>query len=565
MAHLRSCRTREQTVCIGDWARNPHDFGRVPHCWAPCLTTGDAMPSADYTPNLSSLEQDYQILTELRRSGESRTYLARHLGLNRDVTITVVHATDAAAFQMLTQFAADTRILAKARHPNIIPIIEGRMLANDTFAVVRARVRGSTLDELVSELGPLPLPRAALQDIFAALEWARKGGIFHRELSPDDVVFQQGSGRVLLAFDPSNPTVDASWDRCADARTVGRLAWEMLAGRRSDAPDAKTLAELRPDLPRRVIEETIALLNCRREGPAPNIPAYINLLGSPPSVLSSNMSATRVPVPQSVAQPFARFTPLASRKTEDAVVVVKHGLGFNTRVALAAATLALIVMVVWFFVSRNNTDDSLSASRRQALDTQAAGGEVARSARADTTAFVARPPQVAPGPPRPANALSSVDTPIATPRRATDDSMFAPPAERRHEPLRTATPPLVMPTTDSATDSTGATNACASPNPSDQRNCLKGAIQRGDNAMNRSYYQLIAALRVQAGTGQSDPDPQSVTDVRDGQKKWLADRDAACGGVGNGPLFATARAQCYADQSAQRMRELQEMINEIPK
>jgi uncharacterized protein YecT (DUF1311 family) len=467
---------------------------------------------------------------------------------------------------MLTQFAADTRILAKARHPNIIPIIEGRMLANDTFAVVRARVRGSTLDELVSEVGPLPLPRAALQDIYSALEWARKGGIFHRQLSPDDVVFQQGSGRVLLAFDPSNPTVDASWDRCADARTVGRLAWEMLAGRRSDEPDAKTLAELRPDLPRRIIEETIALLNCRREGPAPNIPAYIHLLGSPPSVLSSNMSATRIPVPQSVAQPFARFTPLASRKTDDAVVVVKHGLGFNTRVALAAAALALIVTVVWFLVSRSNADDSLSASRKQASDTLAqAGGEVARPQRADTTPFVARPPQVAPGAPRPTAAPSSVDTPTATPRQATGDSLFAPPAQRRHEPGRTATPPLVMPATDSSTDSTGATVACASSIPSDQQSCLKGAIQRGDVAMNRSYRQLIAALRAQAGAEESDPDPASVTDLRDAQKKWLADRDTACSAVGDGPLYATARAQCYADQSAQRIRELQEMINEIPR
>jgi uncharacterized protein YecT (DUF1311 family) len=523
------------------------------------------MPGADFTPNLSSLEQDYEILTELHASGGSRTYLARHLGLNRDVTITVVHAADAADFQMLTQFAADTRILAKARHPNIIPIIEGRMLANDTFAVVRARVRGSTLDELVSEVGPLPLPRAALQDIYSALEWARKGGIFHRQLSPDDVVFQQGSGRVLLTFDPSNPTVDASWDRCADARTIGRLAWEMLAGRRGDEPDAKTLAALRPDLPRRIIEETIALMSCRREGPAPNIPAYINLLGSPPSVLSSNISATRIPVPQSVAQPFARFTPLASRKAEAAVVVVKHGLGFNARVALAAAALALIFTVVWFLVNRNNTDDSLSASRTQALDTLAhAGGDLARPQRADATPFIARPSQPAPAAPQPTAALS-LDTTPATRRQATGESLLAPPDQRRHEPGRTATPPLVMPNPGSDTDSTAAMDACSSPTPSDQQTCLKGAIQRGDVPVNRVYRQLLAALRVQAGAEVSDPDPPSVTQAREAQTKWLGDREAACSDVGSGPSYAQARAQCYADQSAQRIRELQEMIDEIPR
>jgi uncharacterized protein YecT (DUF1311 family) len=142
--------------------------------------------------------------------------------------------------------------------------------------------------------------------------------------------------------------------------------------------------------------------------------------------------------------------------------------------------------------------------------------------------------------------------------------MFAPPAQRRHEPGRTTTPSLVMPT-DSSTDSTGAADACASSTPLDQRSCLKSAIQRGDAPVNRVYHQLIAALRLQAGAGSNDPDPQSVTDVRESQTKWLADRDTMCSDVGSGPLYATARAQCYADQSARRVRELQELIDEIPK
>src|SRR5215216_4080565 len=61
----------------------------------PCLTTADlSMRNDDFTPDLTRLERDYQILTELHRSHHSRTYLARHLGLNRDVTVTVVRAAD---------------------------------------------------------------------------------------------------------------------------------------------------------------------------------------------------------------------------------------------------------------------------------------------------------------------------------------------------------------------------------------------------------------------------------------------------------------------------------------
>jgi len=519
------------------------------------------MPNADYTPDLSSLEQDYQILTELHRSSDSRTYLARHLGLNRDVTVTVVHATDTAGYQMLTQYAADARILAKARHPNIIPVIEGRQLSHDTFAVVRARVRGSTLNQLVGEVGPLPLPRGALQNIYSALEWARKGGIVHRRVSPDDVVFQQGSGRVLLAFDPAIPLGDATWDRCADARTIGRLAWEMLAGRPSDNPDAKTLAELRPDLPTRIIEETVALMNCKRDAAPPNVPAYIMLLGAPPSVLASNMSATRMPVPPSAI----RSTPLG--KTDDAVLVVKQGLGFNARVALAAAVLAVIVLVALLLVNRNGSGGSLVAPGGQASDSMAqAAGDVDRASRPDTMVPVASPPAVAHVVTPPATIVAaSPPRDTDSSRRAQGESLLAPPTERRHEPGRPTTPPLTMPNVPPPTDTTAPAQICGSPAPSDQRSCLKAAIQQGDVPVNRVYRQLIAALRAQAGVQDSEPDPPSVTQLRETQTKWLGDRDMACGNVGIGPLYATERAQCYADQSAKRMRELRDMLDEIPR
>ena len=495
------------------------------------------MANTEYA--LSGLEQDYHILTELHRSANSVTYLGRHLGLNRDVTITIVHAEDAADHQMLTQFAADTALLAKARHPNIIPVIEGRLLTSDTFVVVRARVRGSTLDQLVREVGPLPLPRAALENIYSALEWARKGGIFHRQISSDDVVFQQGSGRVLLAFDPATPMADATWDRCADARTIGRLAWEMLAGRLADAASSKLLAELRPDLPRRVIDETTALMNCRREGPGPNILAYLALLGSPPSVLSTARGAESG-APVFVVPPNAAAVRAAGMGArDDAVVVVKHGLGFNARLAVAAAVVAVLVLVALLLVNRNGDDASVSTSSTQRSDSvPVVAGEVALSRAPDTSTFVARP---------------------AT------ESLFAPPTTRRHEPGRTTPPLLTMPDPRSTTDSSGTATACSSPIVSDQQSCLKSEIQRSDGPGNRVYRQLIAALRVQAGADEGDPDPPSVTQLRETQTKWLADRDRACRDAGVAPLYAKARAQCYADESAKRMRELRDMLDEIPK
>src|SRR4051812_43553774 len=177
------------------------------------------MPDSLNHQSLSKLGDKYQVLTELHHCGESRTYLARHLELNRDVTITVARAKGDKAF--LNAYAADAETLKNKRHPNIMPVIEGMWLDDETFAVVRARVRGSTLDQTASAVGAMPPARiaAALSELTTALIWARDVGITNRCVEPETFVFQQGNGRVLVGFEPS-PLI------AGDAETIeaiGRL------------------------------------------------------------------------------------------------------------------------------------------------------------------------------------------------------------------------------------------------------------------------------------------------------------------------------------------------------
>src|SRR4051812_22357204 len=94
---------------------------------------------------LTGLDGDYKILGELHRTACGVTYLARNLHLLRDVTVTVVTLSAAGGRATLTQLSNDTRLFIGLRNPNIIPVLEGRWLGRNAFAVVRARVRGSTL------------------------------------------------------------------------------------------------------------------------------------------------------------------------------------------------------------------------------------------------------------------------------------------------------------------------------------------------------------------------------------------------------------------------------------
>ena len=92
-------------------------------------------------------------------------------------------------------------------------------------AIVRARVRGATLDQLVQTTGAMPVARVAttLEQVHSAIEWARNNGIVHRYVEADAIVFQQGSGRVLIELDPAPLGAGALPDACADARSIGRL------------------------------------------------------------------------------------------------------------------------------------------------------------------------------------------------------------------------------------------------------------------------------------------------------------------------------------------------------
>ena len=226
---------------------------------------------SEFAPDLSKLDNRYQILSELRRAENGRTFLARHTGLNRDVTIDVVRVPrgDDEALRFL---ASDAELLSSRRHAHVIPVIEGRWLGDDAFAIVRPRVRGSTLTQLISALGTIPTQRMSgiLEQVHTALEWARANDIVNSSVAPDDIVLQQGSGRVLVAFG-RDPEATELPNACDDVRTVGQLSWAMLAGGPPAAAPTRPLAERRPDLPPRIIQETEALITCDRDGAPPDV------------------------------------------------------------------------------------------------------------------------------------------------------------------------------------------------------------------------------------------------------------------------------------------------------
>jgi uncharacterized protein YecT (DUF1311 family) len=467
----------------------------------------------DPSVDLSKLEGDYQILTELHRDGDTPTYLARHNGLNRDVTIEVVRAAGDRSY--LEAFAQDAKILAEKRNAAIVPVIEGRWLDDHTFAIVRARVRGSTLDQLLSAIGTMPEPRVSstLRQIAAALGWARVNGVMHRRVSPQSVVFQQGSGRVLIALEPwPNPSDDVT--------TIRRLAARMTGGAPVD------------------ITEYLGLLSG----------GVISDVDRPPTIVETP-----------VALPPVREEPA------DTVVIQqrKSGMSFAARFLSALVVLAAVIVLAAVLIHRREST-RVNSTANGVLDSmggEPAGESALHSNRIDTVASAPEPPVnpviINPEPVSPA----PLAPPNAAPPTPPSPSPSPSPQPRVVVPAPIAPPPATAPpATDTAVASSNG-DVCSSSVPSDQHRCLMNAISSGDQALNSVYQRLIAALRQQAGAGDDAPDPPSVVELRSEERRWLEDRDAACHNAGDGPFYARDRAACYADRSTARTKELQARLD----
>jgi uncharacterized protein YecT (DUF1311 family) len=547
--------------------------------------------------DLSKLEDTYEILSRLHDDASSSTYLARHRELGRDVTITVVHVPDGGEHNTLTHFASDARLLSTARHEHIIPVLEGRWLGEDTFAVVRVLARATSLRETITQEGPMPLPRVSetLAQVHEALEWARQTGVVHRNVTADTIGFQQGSGRVMMSLSLAPLHMDALPDACSDGRTIGALAWSMMTGRpfESATTDDRTLADLRPGLSADVIEETETLLTCKDGGEPRDVRAYIELLATAPErVVTAPVSATiaesTTATPIAARSVAAPTIPVGVPERTDQAVVVRSR--FRSPVAAALVVAVLIVVAAVALLKWRSSDR-----------TQLAGGDIDQSAVATegrTSPMEAPPPSLPPGsaqPPKPViDSMAIMMTPVPMPAYPSSTPAGSNPALTTRPSTTTPAPttaapvvtptmptgvtpatPVTVPKPDSVNPDTpvrdttprSSTNPCASTDPGNQRVCFNAALARQDVELNRMYGDVIAAMRRRANVADTDPDPENVRELRSMQRTWIAERDAECRRRGEGregPRWAESRAQCFAELSAQRTRELAQIRDNIP-
>ena len=148
-----------------------------------------------------ALAEEYELISELGRGGMAIVYRAKEKRLEREVAIKVLPFSLSFDPEFVERFEREARTSAGLEHPNIIPIYRVGHSGKVAYFVMKL-LRGQSLSGLLAERGRLEPDeiRHLLIQTAGALGYAHGRGIVHRDVKPDNVMFDDFGAAIMTDF-----------------------------------------------------------------------------------------------------------------------------------------------------------------------------------------------------------------------------------------------------------------------------------------------------------------------------------------------------------------------------
>lgn len=139
-----------------------------------------------------SFSNDYRLEEEIRGGSMSRLFRATDLAENREVVIKVL-PPELTSDVMAARFRRETKVASRLKHPNILPVITTGV-RDGLMYYVMPFISGETLRDRLDREPLLRIEEAIriLREIASALSYAHEQGVVHRDIKPQNILFQDG-------------------------------------------------------------------------------------------------------------------------------------------------------------------------------------------------------------------------------------------------------------------------------------------------------------------------------------------------------------------------------------
>jgi serine/threonine-protein kinase len=128
-------------------------------------------------------------------------YLAEHALLRRPCALKLIRPDQSNDAHFLTRFEREVQAMATLTHPNTVRVYDYGLAADGTFYYAMEYLPGLSLQELVTQYGPVEPGRAVhlLRQVCNALREAHAIGLVHRDIKPANILAAQIGGLYDVA------------------------------------------------------------------------------------------------------------------------------------------------------------------------------------------------------------------------------------------------------------------------------------------------------------------------------------------------------------------------------